>query len=130
MPRFCLSDTQWTAVAPLLPGKPSDPGRSGADNRLALEGILWIMRTGAPWRDLPPTFGKWNSVYQRFKRWERAGVFQRIFASSSPLTDPRSVQVDGTYIKVHQHGSGAVKVVARPVENTPMDPAAAGAPPS
>ncbi len=122
MPRFCLSDAQWAAVAPLLPGKPGDPGRTGADNRLALEGILWIMRTGAPWRDLPPFFGKWNSVYQRFKRWSVAGVFERIFAAIGDA-DTQSVQIDGSYIKVHQHASGPKKVRARPDKR----PAAAAA---
>ena len=66
--RTILNDEQWELVAPLLPGKPSDPGRSGQDNRGALEAILWIVRTGAPWRDLPNEFGRWGTIYQRFRR--------------------------------------------------------------
>ena len=59
--RLILTDEQWERVAPHLPGKIGDPGRSGKDNRLFLEGVLWIARAGAPWRDLPETFGNWNS---------------------------------------------------------------------
>ena len=69
MIRTILTDAQWERIAPLLPGKEGDPGRSGGDNRAALEGMLWIMRTGAPWRDLPECFGKWFSVWKRFRRW-------------------------------------------------------------
>jgi transposase len=64
--RFVVGDTAWEKVAPLLPGKPTDPGATGKDNRLFLEAVLWRVRTGAPWRDLPSGFGKWNSVFQRF----------------------------------------------------------------
>ena len=66
--RTCLSDEQWERVSPLLPGKIGDPGRSGADNRQFLEAILWMVRTGSPWRDLPDTYGNWNSIFQRFRR--------------------------------------------------------------
>ena len=62
MKRWVLKDEQWERVAPLLPGKIGDPGRSGSDNRLFLEAVLWMVRTGAPWRDLPEAFGSWNSV--------------------------------------------------------------------
>ena len=62
MNRMILKDEQWERVAPLLPGKAGDPGRSGADNRLFLEAVLWMVRTGAPWRDLPEMFGNWNTV--------------------------------------------------------------------
>ena len=68
MDRMVLRDDQWARMAPLLPGKVGDPGRSAADNRLFLEAVLWIVRVGAPWRDLPEDFGHWNSVFQRFCR--------------------------------------------------------------
>jgi transposase len=75
--RTILTDAQWERIAPLLPGKEGDPGRSGGDNRAALEGMLWIVRTGAPWRDLPECFGKWFSVWKRFRRWAPpAGLFR------------------------------------------------------
>lgn len=114
MPRPRISNSQWAQVEPLLPGRKGTPGRTGFDNRKALEGILWILRTGAPWRDLPEEYGKWGTVYQRFRRWSDAGVFDQIFETTQGDLDMRSVQVDGSYVKVHQHGTGAPKVVARP----------------
>ena len=66
--RFVVGDTAWEKVASLLPGKPTDPGGRGKDNRLFFEAVLWRVRAGAPWRDLPSAFGKWNSVFQRFRR--------------------------------------------------------------
>lgn len=114
MPRSIITEAQWEAVRDLLPGKPGDRGRSGVDNRLALEAMLWIARTGAPWRDLPAEYGKWATVYQRFRRWSRSGVFERLFEATAGSLDMRTVQVDGTYVKVHQHGTGAPKADAHP----------------
>jgi transposase len=102
-----LRDDQWERIAPLVPGKVGDPGRSGADNRLFVEAVLWIVRVGAPWRDLPKDFGKWNSVFQRFRRWVRSGVFDQMFKALSADADFEYVIVDGTIVRVHQHGSGA-----------------------
>ena len=79
MHRFVLTDAQWANIEPLCLGKPTDPGRSGGDNRLFLEAVLWIARTGSPWRDLPPTFGNWNTVFKRYRDWVKAGVFRRLF---------------------------------------------------
>src|SRR4028118_1026180 len=72
--RFVVSDAAWEKIASLLPGKASDPGATARDNRLFLEAVLWRVRTGVPWRDLPGAFGKWNSVFQRFRRWAKGGV--------------------------------------------------------
>jgi transposase len=102
-----LRDDQWKRIAPLLPGKDGDPGRSGADNRLFIEAVLWIVRVGAPWRDLPKYFGNWNSVFQRFRRWAKGAVFDKIFEVLSADTDFEYVIVDGTIVRVHQHGTGA-----------------------
>ena len=107
MIRRVLSDAQWEKVAPLLPGKPGDPGRSGDDNRLFLEGVLWVARTGSPWRDLPVEFGSWNSVFQRFRRWGRKGVFESLFKALSGNPDFEYAIIDGTIIRVHQDGTGA-----------------------
>ena len=82
-----LNDAQWERIAPLLPGKDGDPGRSGEDNRRFIEAVLWIVRAGAPWRDLPEAFGKWYSVWKRFRRWALKGVFARIFAALSEDPD-------------------------------------------
>lgn len=107
MDRSLLSDGQWERIAPLLPGKPGDPGRSGADNRLFLEAVLWIVRTGSPWRDLHDAFGNWNSVYKRFRRWALKGVFERVFNSLSGDPDFEYAIIDGTIVRVHQQGTGA-----------------------
>jgi transposase len=105
--RTVLNDVQWERIAPLLPGKAGDPGRSGADNRGFLEAVLWIARTGCPWRDLYPEFGRWNSVFRRFRRWALNGVFERVFESLSGDPDFEYAIIDGTIVRVHQHGTGA-----------------------
>jgi transposase len=105
--RSVLSDVQWQRVAPLLPGKPGDPGRSGDDNRSFLEAVLWIARTGSPWRDLHPEFGLWNSIFRRFRRWATKGVFEILFNALSGDPDFEYAMIDGTIVRVHQHGSGA-----------------------
>ena len=120
-----LSNRQWKRIRPLLPGKASDPGRTARNNRLALEGILWIARTGAPWRDLPDEFGRGHTAYQRFNRWVKRGVLDRVFHVLNKNLHLQSVQIDGTFIKVHQHGTGSLKGCARPVER-PSDEAEAG----
>ena len=107
MERFALTDAQWAKMEPHCLGKKSDPGRSGGDNRLFVEAVLWIARTGSPWRDLPPLFGKWNSVFRRFRDWVRADVFKRLFDAVSGEPDLEYAMVDGTIVKVHRHGQGA-----------------------
>jgi transposase len=105
--RFVVSDAVWEKVASLLPGKASDSGVTAKDNRLFLEAVLWRVRTGLPWRDLPPGFGHWNSVFQRFRRWARAGVFERLFAGLSGEPDFEYALIDGTIVTAHQKASGA-----------------------
>jgi putative transposase len=105
--RTVLRDDQWEKVAPHLPGKPGDPGRHGRDNRLFVEAVLWLVRTGTPWRDLPNTFGKWFTVYTRFWRWAHKGVWERLFKILSEDPDFEYVAIDATLVRVHQHGTGA-----------------------
>ena len=107
MIRTVLTDVQWERIAPLLPGKKGDPGRAGNDNRRFVEGVLWIVRTGAPWRDLPDWFGKWFSVWKRFRRWALSGVFERLFQTLSGEPDFEYALIDGTIVKVHRHATGA-----------------------
>jgi transposase len=107
MERKILTDAQWARMELLCLGKPTDRGRSGKDNRLFVEAILHIARTGCAWRDLPDEFGHWNSVYSRFRDWTRAGVFQRIFEAVSDDPDMEYAMVDATVVKVHRHGQGA-----------------------
>jgi putative transposase len=106
MIRHRLSDGQWARIENLLPGKPGDPGRSGDDNRLFVDAVVWMARTGCPWRDLPPFFGKWNSVWKRFRRWAKAGVWEHILAALADDPDFESIIIDGTIIRVHQHAAG------------------------
>src|SRR5512139_159192 len=107
-----LLDEQWKRIEAFLPGKEGDRGRTGADNRLFVEAVLWIARTGSPWRDLPPQFGNWNSVYQRFARWSRAGVWHRVFAALAKERRFREVFIDSTIVRAHQHAAGAPKKTA------------------
>ena len=107
MDRFVLTDAQWAQMEPHCLGKRGDPGRSGGDNRLFLEAILWIARTGSPWRDLPGYFGKWNTVFVRYRDWVKADVFKRIFDAVSHDPDMEYAMVDATIVKVHRHGQGA-----------------------
>jgi len=104
-----LSDAHWFRIAPLLPGKVGDPGRSGRDNRLFVEAVLWVVRNGARWRALPEAFGSWNSTFVRFRRWTRAGVWERLFAAMADDPTFEWTIIDATIVRVHQHGAGAVK---------------------
>ena len=101
MSRRTLTDTQWARIAPLVPGKKGDRGRSGADNRLFIDACLWLARTASPWRDLPPELGHWKSVYTRFRRWSRAGVWERLFNALKEEPDFEYVLIDATISKVH-----------------------------
>ena len=94
-------------MEPLCLGKRSDPGRSGKDNRLFVEAVLWIVRTGSPWRDLPRAFGHGNSAYTRFRDWVKADVWRRLFEAVSDEPDMEYAMVDATIVKVHRHGQGA-----------------------
>src|SRR5262249_33884411 len=82
----------------LIPGKPGDPGRTGEDNRLFVDAIVWMARTGSPWRDLSP--------WKRFRRWAKAGVWERILAALADDPDFESIIIDGTIIRAHQHAAG------------------------
>ena len=104
--RRTLTDHQWARVEGLLPGKRSDPGRSGVDNRLFVDAILWMAYNAARWRDLPPQFGKWTGVHARFRRWSHAGVWERLFESLAEDPDFEYVLVDSTISKVHADASG------------------------
>lgn len=106
--RHEISDEQWGKIKDLLPGKSGDPGRTAEDNRGFINAVLWIGRTGAPWRDLPERFGEWNSVFQRFNRWSQRGVWKRLLqAWQAP--DLECLMLDSTVIRAHQHAAGAKK---------------------
>ena len=113
MTRFILTDAQWARIEPHCLGKATDPGRTGGDARLFFEAVLWIARTGSPWRDLPDVFGRWNTVFKRFRHWVMADVFKRIFDALSGDPDLEFAMIDGSIVKVHRHGQG----VEYPFEN-------------
>ncbi|MBU3029207.1 transposase [Paracoccus sp. XHP0099] len=93
--RFVLTDQVWQRLKPHLPGKSSDAGVTAKDNRLFLEAVFWRVRTGSPWRDLPPGFGNWNSQFRRFRRWAKAGVFESLFKAMSDDADLEYALIDG-----------------------------------
>lgn len=103
--RYELSDDQWERIASLLPGKAGDPGRTAADNRLFVDGVLWVLRSGAHWHDLPARYGKWKSVHKRFTRWAKGGVWERVFAAL--IHDPRNeyLMLDTTLVRAHQQAA-------------------------
>lgn len=105
--RFVITDRSWALMEPLLPGTTRDRGVTAKDNRLFFEAVLWKVRVGGPWRDLPPGFGQWNSIFRRFRRWAHRGVFERLFEALSGDRDFEYVLVDGTIIGAHQKASGA-----------------------
>ena len=105
--RLVLTQEQWKRIEKLCVGKPGDRGGTGADNRMFVEAVLWIARTGSPWRDLPALFGKWNSVFVRFNRWSEGGVWHRIFATLSDDPDFEYLILDSTIVRAHQHAAGA-----------------------
>ena len=106
MKRYELSETQWTRIAPMLPGKAGDPGRTAADNRLFVNGVLWVLRSGAFWQHLPERYGKWKSVHARFTRWAKKGVWERVFAELIKDRDNKYLMLDSTLVRVHQQAAG------------------------
>jgi Putative transposase of IS4/5 family (DUF4096) len=91
MDRLVLSDAAWERMAPLIIGRPDQKGSTGRDNRMFVEGVLWIVRTGSPWRDLPEAFGEWNSVFRRFIRWSINGVFGGESSRRCPMIQPSNI---------------------------------------
>ena len=107
--RLVLSEDQWKRISAHIIGDERTRGSSGRDNRMFVEAVLWIVRTGSPWRDLPEIFGSWNSVFRRFSRWSSKGVWHRIFVAVSDDPDFEYLIVDSTIIRAHQHAAGAKK---------------------
>jgi transposase len=103
--RYELTAAQWQRLAPLLPGKAGDPGRTAADNRLFVNGVLWVLRWGAHWCDLPERYGKWKSLHQRFSRWAKAGVWDRVFEALIDDVDNEYLMLDTTLVRAHQQAA-------------------------
>lgn len=113
MYRGDISNERWERLKPLLPPEKPKVGRTNKDHRTVINGILWILRTGAPWRDLPERYGPWGTVASRFYRWRKAGIWDRIFAEVKDLAEVEGRidweihYVDGTIVRAHQHAAGA-----------------------
>jgi transposase len=120
--RYELSEAQWRRIEPMLPGKVSDPGRTAADNRLFINGVLWVLRSGARWSDLPDRYGKYKTVHKRFTRWARAGVWEGIFAMLSRDRDNEYLMIDSSIVRAHaqaatgQKGGSAIRLWGAPEE--------------
>jgi transposase len=106
--RHAISDEKWERIKGLLPGKKGDPGVTAKDNRLFIDAVLWIAKTGAPWRDLPERFGNWNSAWKRFSRWARKGRWEKLFLHFQD-EDLEWLVLDSTIIRAHPHAAGAKK---------------------
>jgi len=96
--RFVIRDHQWAKMEPQCLGLKAHPGRTGSDARLFMEAVFWIARTGSPWRDLPPGFGNWNTIYHRFRDWARSGVFERMFNDLSDQPDMEMAMIPSRQI--------------------------------
>ena len=107
MARRELRDDQWERIAVFLPGKATDRGVTAKDNRLFVDAVLWIARSGLHWRELPEVFGNWNSVFARYNRWAKNGVWERVFQALSGDPGFEYVLMDSTIIRAHQHSAGA-----------------------
>jgi transposase len=100
--RYELTDHEWTTIRPMLPNKPRGVPR--VNDRRVLNGIFWVLRSGAPWRDLPDDFGPYTTCYNRFVRWRRAGVWARIMNALAAAHDGSVQMIDTSIVRVHQHG--------------------------
>jgi len=120
--RHELTDDQWTALADLLPPQRPATGRPARDHRTVLNGIVWMLRSGAPWRDLPERDGPWPTVYSRFRRWRESGRWDQILltlqadAAHDGTLDGSLTMIDGTNIRAHQQAAGATKGAPMPIE--------------
>lgn len=115
--RYEIDDKQWEQVKPNLGNTPRKTGRPQKDNRILLNGVLWILRTGAPWRDLPEYYGPWQTVYKRFAQWQENGKLKEMFEHVRQNPDIQDLCIDGTYIKAHRSSAGAKKGIKTAVVN-------------
>ena len=120
MNRGDITNAQWERLQPLLPSQQPKTGRSSVDHRRILNGILWILRTRAPWRDLPERYGPWRTVASRFYRWQKAGIWNQLLAAVQAQADAAGqlnwdlYYLDSTMIRAHQHAAGAKKGTQSP----------------
>ena len=111
MRRDGVRDDQWARIQDLLPGRVGHVGRTAKDNRLFVEAVLYRFRTGVPWRDLPERYGPYTTAYNRFNRWRKAGVWDRLMDAVTKAHDGQVQMIDSSIVRVHQHASGVKKRV-------------------
>jgi transposase len=124
--RHAISDDDWDRIKDLLPGRPGLHGKAARDNRLFVDAVLWVAKTGAPWRDLPERFGPWNSAYRRFARWSAKGVWAAVLEALAD-GDLEWLILDSTVVRAHPHAAGAKKSGTGPAVRPTRRWAAAGA---
>lgn len=116
-----LTDNEWDRIKDVLPPEHPKEGKRGRptkyDNRTVMNGILWINRTGAQWRELPDRYGKWQAVYARFRMWKQQELFLAIFAALNSDADMENISIDSTSCKVHQSSNGGKKEAIRPLDD-------------
>ena len=111
MRRHEMTDAQWKRLSELQLPTEGWRGRFLREDRRTLNGIRWIAKTGAPWRDLPKRYGKWNSVYRCFCRWSQAGIWQKSCEAMSDISEGDEVMLDSTIVRAHQHAAGQKKQI-------------------
>jgi transposase len=111
--RYELSDVQWERVKDVLPGRVESVGRTAADNRLFVNGVLWVLRSGAHWHDLPERYGKYKSLHKRFSRWAANGVWEKIFHELLRDRKNQYLMIDSTIVRAHQQAATGRKKGAK-----------------
>ena len=106
--RHDISDEVWALIGVHLPGQAGQWGGIAKDNRQFINGVFWILRTGAPWRDLPPIYGNWNNTQRRFCRWRDKGIWEHLLEALVDEPDYEWLMIDASHVKVHPHAAGAV----------------------
>lgn len=106
--RHDISDRLWLILEPYLPGRKGKVGRNASDNRKFINAVLWILRTGAPWRDLPPDYGDWKNTHRRFTRWRDKGIWESLLNIVMDEPDFEWLMIDASHVKVHPHGAGSL----------------------
>jgi transposase len=111
--RYELSDGQWSRIEELLPGRVESVGRTAVDNRVFINGVLWVLRSGAHWHDLPERYGKYKSVHKRFSRWSASGVWDKVFRDLVADRKNLYLMIDSTIVRAHQQAATGRKKGAR-----------------
>ena len=107
MHRYALRDDQWDRIKDMLPGRQDTVGVTAKNNRLFVEAVLYRYRAGIPWRDLPTRFGDFRVVHTRFSRWNRKGIWEKVFSVLNNDAEHESGMIDSTIVRAHQHSAGA-----------------------